>query len=132
MKKSTVFRSAFSLITVVEQCLFLSKVKFSKRIYILVIKVVIGMVNSFNLKCKHERYCHPWCFERVYRQCYRLTEALRKVYGDDLPSENRLDKSKALIDSWNSKQETMRKVIICIDVNLKIVVFLLASWLEFY
>uniref|UniRef100_A0A915C2K7 Transmembrane protein n=1 Tax=Parascaris univalens TaxID=6257 RepID=A0A915C2K7_PARUN len=73
------------------------------------VKVVIGMANSFNLKCKHERYCHPWCFERVYRQCYRLTEALRKVYGDDLPSENRLDKRRALIDSWNSKQETMRK-----------------------
>uniref|UniRef100_A0A0M3IMM2 UNC80 domain-containing protein n=1 Tax=Ascaris lumbricoides TaxID=6252 RepID=A0A0M3IMM2_ASCLU len=66
------------------------------------VKVVIGMVNSFNLKCKHERYCHPWCFERVYRQCYRLTEALRKVYGDDLPSENRLDKKNTIIEKKTS------------------------------
>ncbi|VDM36879.1 unnamed protein product [Toxocara canis] len=72
-------------------------------------KVVIGMANSFNLACAHEKCCHPWCFDRVYRQCYRLTEALRKVYGDDVPSENRLDKRRALIESWSSKQETIRK-----------------------
>uniref|UniRef100_A0A0R3RUV0 Protein unc-80 n=1 Tax=Elaeophora elaphi TaxID=1147741 RepID=A0A0R3RUV0_9BILA len=64
------------------------------------LKIVIKMANSFNLSCNHERFCHPWCFERVYRQCYRLTEALRKVYGENLPPLGHLDKRRAMTDAW--------------------------------
>ncbi|VDK81276.1 unnamed protein product [Gongylonema pulchrum] len=69
----------------------------------------MDIANSFNLTCTHERFCHPWCFERVYRQCYHLTEALRKVYGEDLPSVGRLDKRKVIIDAWISRQENFKK-----------------------
>uniref|UniRef100_A0A1I8EPX7 Uncharacterized protein n=1 Tax=Wuchereria bancrofti TaxID=6293 RepID=A0A1I8EPX7_WUCBA len=73
------------------------------------LKMVIKMANSFNLSCTHERFCHPWCFERIYRQCYRLTEALRKVYGEDLPSLGRLDKRKAMTDAWINRHENVKK-----------------------
>lgn len=68
------------------------------------------MVNSFHLSCNHERYCHPWCFERIYRQCYRLTEALRKVYDEDLPPLGLLDKRKAMTEAWINRHENMKKV----------------------
>lgn len=68
------------------------------------------MANSFNLSCNHERFCHPWCFERVYRQCYRLTEALRKVYGEDLPRLGYLDKRKAMTDAWINRHDNVKKV----------------------
>ncbi|VDN04676.1 unnamed protein product [Thelazia callipaeda] len=73
------------------------------------IKTAIDMANSFNLMCNHERVCHPWCFERVYRQCYRLTEALRKVYGEKLPAPGHLDKRKAMVDAWLNRQENIKK-----------------------
>ncbi|KAL4003818.1 hypothetical protein ACH3XW_9180 [Acanthocheilonema viteae] len=73
------------------------------------LKVVIKMANSFHLSCNHERFCHPWCFERVYRQCYRLTEALRKVYGEDLPLLGYLDKRKAMTDAWINRHENVKK-----------------------
>ncbi|VDO34844.1 unnamed protein product, partial [Onchocerca flexuosa] len=73
------------------------------------LKVIIKMANSFNLSCNHERFCHPWCFERVYRQCYRLTEALRKVYGEDLPPLGHLDKRKAMTDAWLNRHENVKK-----------------------
>ncbi|VDN59621.1 unnamed protein product, partial [Dracunculus medinensis] len=72
-------------------------------------KVIITLLNSMNLNCNHEHYCHPRCFERVYRQCCRLTEALRKVYGEDLSMEGRIDKRKVIIDAWNSWQEDKRR-----------------------
>lgn len=68
------------------------------------------MANSFNLSCNHERFCHPWCFERVYRQCYRLTEALRKVYGDELPLPGHFDKRKAMTDALMNRHENVKKV----------------------
>ncbi|EJD74265.1 hypothetical protein LOAG_18392, partial [Loa loa] len=73
------------------------------------LKIVIKMANSFNLSCNHERFCHPWCFERIYRQCYRLTEALRKVYGEDLPPLGHLDKRKAMTDAWINRHDNMKK-----------------------
>ncbi|KAM3722777.1 Protein unc-80 [Dirofilaria immitis] len=73
------------------------------------LKIVIKMANSFNLSCTHERFCHPWCFERVYRQCYRLTEALRKVYGEDLPPLGHVDKRKVMTDAWINHHENLKK-----------------------
>uniref|UniRef100_A0A915PNH9 Uncharacterized protein n=1 Tax=Setaria digitata TaxID=48799 RepID=A0A915PNH9_9BILA len=75
------------------------------------LKIVIKMANSFNLSCNHERFCHPWCFERVYRQCYRLTEALRKVYGEELPPIGHLDKRKAMTDAWFNRHENAKKTL---------------------
>ncbi|VDK78150.1 unnamed protein product [Litomosoides sigmodontis] len=73
------------------------------------LKVIIKMANSFNLWCNHERFCHPWCFERVYRQCYRLTEALRKVYGEELPLLGHFDKRKAMTDALMNRHENVKK-----------------------
>uniref|UniRef100_A0A158R4L5 UNC80 domain-containing protein n=1 Tax=Syphacia muris TaxID=451379 RepID=A0A158R4L5_9BILA len=75
------------------------------------IKTLVNVINTFDLGCTHERFCTPWCFERVYRQCFRLSEALHKVYGEDLPPEGRLDKRKAVIDSWNARQKSLRNVM---------------------
>ncbi|CAG9539348.1 unnamed protein product, partial [Cercopithifilaria johnstoni] len=73
------------------------------------LKIVIKMANSFTLSCNHEHFCHPWCFERVHRQCYRLTEALRKVYGEELPILGHFDKRKAMTDAWINRHENVKK-----------------------
>lgn len=82
------------------------------------IQVIITLLNSMNLNCNHEHYCHPRCFERVYRQCCRLTEALRKVYGEDLSMEGRIDKRKVIIDAWNSWQEDKRRASFMLSLLL--------------
>uniref|UniRef100_A0A158QN60 DUF3453 domain-containing protein n=1 Tax=Haemonchus placei TaxID=6290 RepID=A0A158QN60_HAEPC len=43
--------------------------------------VVIRMANSFDMTCSHEVVCTPRCFQRVSRQCHRLTMALASLYG---------------------------------------------------
>ncbi len=68
------------------------------------------MANSFNLICDHQRYCHPYCFERVLRQCDRLCISVRRVLGDKLPFDEQIDRRKVLISSWHESQDNKRKV----------------------
>ena len=59
------------------------------------LKVVQRVVQSFNFVCTHDRVCHPNCFERVQRQCYRLTIALRKVQRKHLRNKCSIPRSTA-------------------------------------
>lgn len=45
-------------------------------------KVMIGMLKQFDVNCPHDKHCTEWCFDRVYRQCNRLKDALKLVYED--------------------------------------------------
>ncbi|KAI1727311.1 cation channel complex component UNC80 domain-containing protein [Ditylenchus destructor] len=76
------------------------------------IKVLISVTKQFDMKkCTHEKYCTKWCFERLYRQCRRLTEALQVVYEDDvvLTPDKRPDQRKSLIESWQNHQENTKQ-----------------------
>uniref|UniRef100_A0A914WE92 Protein unc-80 homolog n=1 Tax=Plectus sambesii TaxID=2011161 RepID=A0A914WE92_9BILA len=73
------------------------------------LKVTIRLANSFNFVCPHQRYCHPYCFERVLRQCHRLTIGLRKVHMEDLPLEGQFDRRRVLMNSWQEYQDSKRK-----------------------
>uniref|UniRef100_A0A915D4K6 Uncharacterized protein n=1 Tax=Ditylenchus dipsaci TaxID=166011 RepID=A0A915D4K6_9BILA len=78
------------------------------------IKVLIAVTNRFEVKkCTHERCCTKWCFERVYRQCRKMTKALQVVYDDNqdaIPAlEKRPDHRKHLLESWQSHQENNKQ-----------------------
>lgn len=64
--------------------------------------------SKFDMTCTHERYCTKWCFERVYRQCQRLTEACSVVYEENrTDQERRPDKRKELVDNWKRLQDNI-------------------------
>ena len=46
------------------------------------IKPITELINSFNLNCTHQGFCHPACFKRQNRAAKRLTRALREMYGE--------------------------------------------------
>ncbi|KRX53102.1 Protein unc-80 [Trichinella sp. T9] len=60
------------------------------------IQTVVKLVCQFNFSCNHQKVCHPLCFERCYRQSYRLAMALRKVYGETFPWDGQFDRRKAI------------------------------------
>ncbi|KAI6188392.1 Protein unc-80 [Aphelenchoides besseyi] len=70
------------------------------------IKVMIGMMKQFDVNCTHEKSCTPWCFDRVYRQCKRLTDSFRVVYEDASAHEKKVDRRKQLSEAWQSMQDT--------------------------
>uniref|UniRef100_A0A8R1DJA0 UNC80 domain-containing protein n=1 Tax=Caenorhabditis japonica TaxID=281687 RepID=A0A8R1DJA0_CAEJA len=73
------------------------------------IKILIKFSNSFDLECQHDGSCSPKCFQRTYRQCYRLTESLSTLYGAERNVRTRTDKRKLLADTWQSKQQALRR-----------------------
>uniref|UniRef100_A0A7I4YUG5 UNC80 domain-containing protein n=1 Tax=Haemonchus contortus TaxID=6289 RepID=A0A7I4YUG5_HAECO len=75
------------------------------------IKVVIRMANSFDMTCSHEVVCTPRCFQRVSRQCHRLTMALTSLYGHRREVKTKVDKRKLLMDHWQSEQQALRRSI---------------------
>ncbi|CAD6199380.1 unnamed protein product [Caenorhabditis auriculariae] len=76
------------------------------------IKVLIRVTNSFNLECRHDGVCHPRCFNRVHRQCFRLCECLSTLYGIKRNVETRVDKRKLLADKWQSEQKALRRALL--------------------
>jgi hypothetical protein len=75
---------------------------------------------QFDMSCTHDRFCTKWCFDRVHRQCYRLTEAFNQVYDETIPENSKIDKRKQLIESWQKKQEFNMQVWACLISNPKI------------
>ncbi|CAI4225052.1 unnamed protein product [Auanema sp. JU1783] len=75
------------------------------------IKVVIKMANSFDLNCAHEGYCTSRCFQRVYRQCSRVTESLATLYGQKRAIKTRIDRRKLLMDRHQTEQNAMRRSV---------------------
>ncbi|CAI2352462.1 unnamed protein product [Caenorhabditis sp. 36 PRJEB53466] len=75
------------------------------------IKVLIKFSNSFDLECQHDGACTPKCFQRIHRQCYRLIESLSTLYGAERNARTRTDKRKLLAESWQSKQQALRRSI---------------------
>ncbi|EGT33036.1 CBN-UNC-80 protein [Caenorhabditis brenneri] len=75
------------------------------------IKVLIKFSNSFDMECTHVGSCSAKCFQRIHRQCFRMIEALSTVYGIERNVNTRIDKRKLLADSWQSKQQALRKSI---------------------
>lgn len=68
--------------------------------------------NRFDMKCTHEPNCTRWCFNRVYRQCKRLSEALLIVYEDSsVPQEKKLDRRKQYINNWRAHKENNNKQV---------------------
>uniref|UniRef100_A0A1I7ST06 UNC80 domain-containing protein n=1 Tax=Bursaphelenchus xylophilus TaxID=6326 RepID=A0A1I7ST06_BURXY len=47
------------------------------------LKVMITVSKKFDIECTHDKYCSFWCFDRVYRQCNRLTDALHMIYAEN-------------------------------------------------
>ncbi|KAI6241494.1 Protein unc-80-like protein [Aphelenchoides fujianensis] len=70
---------------------------------------MITMMKQFDVNCTHEKNCTQWCFDRVYRQCKRLTDAFRVVYEDVAPTEKKADRRKLLSDGWQTMQDTNTK-----------------------
>uniref|UniRef100_A0A914DS60 Protein unc-80 homolog n=1 Tax=Acrobeloides nanus TaxID=290746 RepID=A0A914DS60_9BILA len=69
------------------------------------LNAMIMFSKQFDMSCTHDRFCTKWCFDRVHRQCYRLTEAFNQVYDETIPENSKIDKRKQLIESWQKKQE---------------------------
>lgn len=69
------------------------------------VKTMIEFSKKFDMECDHKNYCSKWCFERVYRQCYRLTEAFRVVYDEKSDGNELIDKRKQFIENWQQKQD---------------------------
>ena len=69
------------------------------------IKTMIDFTKKFDMNCDHKNYCSKWCFERVYRQCFRLVEAFKVVYDDKSVHGMPIDKRKQFIESWQQKQD---------------------------
>ncbi|KRZ74076.1 Protein unc-80 -like protein, partial [Trichinella papuae] len=72
------------------------------------IQTVAKLVCQFNFSCNHQKVCHPLCFERCYRQSYRLAMALRKVYGETFPWDGQFDRRKAI--ALNFKERYKEKL----------------------
>ncbi|KRZ18184.1 Protein unc-80 -like protein [Trichinella zimbabwensis] len=72
------------------------------------IQTVSKLVCQFNFSCNHQKVCHPLCFERCYRQSYRLAMALRKVYGETFPWDGQFDRRKAI--ALNFKERYKEKL----------------------
>ncbi|XP_033107470.1 protein unc-80 homolog, partial [Anneissia japonica] len=47
------------------------------------IKVVVEITSKANFICNHRQFCHPNCYERQKRNCYRLMKAVRSIYGEE-------------------------------------------------
>lgn len=71
------------------------------------IQTLLEFCQRFDLCCPHEHYCPKWCFERVYRQCNRLLEALLVIHGQIAP-EGRVDRRQQFIERWQSGQQDAR------------------------
>ena len=48
------------------------------------LKPVTELINSFNLACTHQGFCHHACVHRQTRAAKRLMEALRQMYGEKI------------------------------------------------
>uniref|UniRef100_A0A7E4W3C8 UNC80 domain-containing protein n=1 Tax=Panagrellus redivivus TaxID=6233 RepID=A0A7E4W3C8_PANRE len=71
------------------------------------IRTMIEFSKRFDMECTHQKGCSRWCFERVYRQCFRLVEAFQVVY-DDKPEEMS-DKRKMYCEGWQSKHDFQKQ-----------------------
>ena len=69
------------------------------------IKTMIDFSKKFDMNCDHKNYCSRWCFDRVYRQCFRLVEAFKVVYDDKSVHGMPIDKKKQFVESWQQKQD---------------------------
>lgn len=69
------------------------------------IKTIIEFSKKFDMECNHQKYCTRWCYERVYRQCFRLIEAFQVVYDENRSKKSTFDKRKQFAESWQAKQD---------------------------
>ena len=46
------------------------------------VKAVTALLNTYNLSCTHQLFCHPACPRRQARAARRLMLALRSLYGE--------------------------------------------------
>lgn len=77
------------------------------------IQTFIAFTKKFDTRCTHERYCTKWCFDRIYRQCRRLNEAIKAVYADDKNEilEKRMDRRKQFIENWQNTNQNIEKPV---------------------
>lgn len=47
------------------------------------LQAVLQLTSSFYYQCTHQHVCHPRCFRRQMRSCFRMLSSVRKVYGDE-------------------------------------------------
>uniref|UniRef100_A0A914HFS7 Uncharacterized protein n=1 Tax=Globodera rostochiensis TaxID=31243 RepID=A0A914HFS7_GLORO len=69
---------------------------------------LLQFVQKMDFDCSHEQFCTKWCFERIYRQCQRLFEALMVVYGQTT-ADGRLDRRQQFIERWQNSQQREAK-----------------------
>lgn len=64
------------------------------------------------MTCTHQRYCKKWCFDRVYRQCRRLNDALKAVYMEDADKliAKKVDRRKQFVENWQNNQNIEKPV----------------------
>jgi hypothetical protein len=75
--------------------------------------VLIPIANRYDSSaCTHETHCEPWCFQRVYRQCHRLVQALSVIYCDGNAAmveemmvrvKERPDHRQQMADEWRRR-----------------------------
>ena len=69
------------------------------------IKTIIEFSKKFDMECNHQKYCTRCCYERVYRQFFRLIEAFQVVYDENRSKKSTFDKRKQFAESWQAKQD---------------------------
>ncbi|XP_071950483.1 protein unc-80 homolog isoform X2 [Antedon mediterranea] len=71
------------------------------------IKVVVEITSKANFICNHRQFCHPNCYERQKRNCYRLMKAVRSIYGEEnlLKPKNERDNVEDLSKRFDQKSK---------------------------
>ena len=79
------------------------------------IKPVTELINSFNLNCTHQGFCHHACVRRQARAAKRLMEAMRQMYGEKIEyieemfineEETEEDMKKGKWSKWSESAST--------------------------
>ncbi|KAI6240158.1 Protein unc-80 [Aphelenchoides fujianensis] len=76
-------------------------------------QVMITMMKQFDVNCTHEKNCTQWCFDRVYRQCKRLTDAFPRRLRRHRPDRERrpIDGSCFPTDGKRCRRRTQSAIV---------------------
>ncbi|XP_071797964.1 protein unc-80 homolog isoform X4 [Asterias amurensis] len=73
------------------------------------IPIVVEIASKTNFICNHQRCCHPNCFERQKRNCYRLMKAVRYINGEESllrPKDDDTDDRMRRVDGKGKRKES--------------------------
>ncbi|XP_022101911.1 protein unc-80 homolog isoform X3 [Acanthaster planci] len=73
------------------------------------IPIIVEIASKTNFICNHQRCCHPNCFERQKRNCYRLMKAVRYICGEDSilrPRDDDMDERMRRLDGKGKRKES--------------------------